>query len=120
MSAARHRAIEVRPYLADFTLGDNDQSPKRFPDTLMQTGDLPHVLVVGEDAEETSVICASLTPALFRCTSAVGSRQALAIARETAVDVALLDVSQLRPQDGLLMARRLRDEGRDPGVVLIA
>lgn len=86
----------------------------------MHTTNLPHVLVVCEDAEATSSICSSLAAGAFRCTLTVGTQEAFAVARETPIDVALLDVSDLRPQDRLRLARRWRDEGSDPGVVMIA
>lgn len=78
------------------------------------------MLVVGEDTTLTMSICQSLQGERFRCSGAIGSREALAVARRTGIDVALLDVSGLRPADGLLLAQRLRDQSRDLGVVLIA
>src|SRR5436190_2249124 len=86
----------------------------------MATSDLPHVLVVGEDADGTSSLCQSLASGRFRCTGAVGSIEAFAIGKKVGVDVALLDVSGLRPQDGLKLARRLREEIEDLGVVMVA
>lgn len=86
----------------------------------MSTAELPHVLVVGEDTDLTQSICQSLEGERFRCSGAIGSREALALARRTGIDVALLDVSGLPPADGLLLAQRLRSESRDLGVVLIA
>lgn len=85
----------------------------------MVTADLPHVLVVGEDADGTASMCQMLASAPFRCTGATGSREACSAARR-GVDVALLDVSGLPPSDGLTLARRLRDETEDLGVVMIA
>src|SRR5207253_10154685 len=82
--------------------------------------DLPHVLVVGETADMTTSMCESLAMTQYRCTAAVGSNQACAVARQMGIDVALLDVSGPRPQDGLQLARRLRDQTRDLGVVLLA
>lgn len=86
----------------------------------MQIVDLPHVLVVGENAAMTTSMCESLATTPYRYTAAIGSNQACAVARQVGIDVALLDVSGLRPQDGLQLARRLRDETRDLGVVLVA
>ncbi len=86
----------------------------------MASSELPHVLVVGEDTDLTLLICQSLDGDRFRCSGASGSREALAVARRTDVDVALLDVSGLAPADGLKLAERLRHESRDVGVVLIA
>lgn len=86
----------------------------------MSTAELPHVLVVGEDTDLTQSICQSLEGDRFRCSGASGSREALALARRTGIDVALLDVSGLPPADGLLLAQRLRSESQDLGVVLIA
>ena len=86
----------------------------------MPSAELPHVLVVGEDSDQTTSICQSLEGDRFRCSGASGSCEALAVARRTGVDVALLDVSGLLAADGLLLAQRLRNESQDLGVVLIA
>jgi response regulator RpfG family c-di-GMP phosphodiesterase len=86
----------------------------------MHTADLPHVLVVGESADTTTFMCESLAATPYRYTAAIGSREAFAVARRTGIDVALLDVSGLRPADGLRFARQLREETRDLGVVLVA
>ena len=86
----------------------------------MVTPELPHVLVVGEDPDGTSSLCLSLASGRFRCTGAVGSIEAFAVSKKEGVDVALLDVSGLRPADGLKLAKRLRDEIEDLGVVMVA
>jgi response regulator RpfG family c-di-GMP phosphodiesterase len=86
----------------------------------MLTSTLPHVLVVGEDADGTSSMCQSLASGRFRCTGAIGSNEAFAISKRLGVDVALLDVSGLDPEDGLMLARRLREETEDLGVVMVA
>jgi putative two-component system response regulator len=86
----------------------------------MVTSDIPHVLVVGEDADGTWSMCQSLASGRFRCTGAIGSTEAFAVSKRSGVDVALLDVSGLRPEDGLSLARRLREEIVDLGVVMVA
>ncbi len=86
----------------------------------MTIAELPHVLVVGEDADITASMCQSLASGPFRCTGAIGSHEAFAVTKHSGVDVALVDVSGLRSQDGLDLARRLRDETEDLGVVLVA
>jgi len=86
----------------------------------MLTSELPHVLVVGDDADGTASLCQSLASGRFRCTGAVGSIEAFAVSKKEGVDVALLDVSGLRPADGLQLAKRLRDEIEDLGVVMVA
>ncbi len=65
-------------------------------------------------------MCRSLASGRFRCTGAVGSIAAFAVSEKEGVDVALLDVSGLRPEDGLTLARRLRDRIEDLGVVMVA
>ena len=82
--------------------------------------DLPHVLVVAESADTTAAMCQSLASSPFRCTAAIGSQEAVSVARQTGIDVVLLDISGLRPQEGLSVARRLREGTRDLGVVLVA
>ncbi|MEQ1870710.1 MAG: HD domain-containing phosphohydrolase [Vicinamibacterales bacterium] len=86
----------------------------------MPSSELPHVLVVGDDADLTLSICQTLDGERFRCSGASGSHEALAVARRSDVDVALLDVSGLAAADGLKLAAKLRYESRDLGVVLIA
>jgi response regulator RpfG family c-di-GMP phosphodiesterase len=86
----------------------------------MATSDLPHVLLVSEDIAGMSVMCQSLEPGRFRCTGAIGSKQAFAFGKQSGFDVALLDVSGLTAADGLTLARRLRDEIEDLGVVMVA
>ena len=89
--------------------------------TLMSSSaDLPHVLIVGESSDHTTSICQSLASSPFRCSGATGSREALALARRSGVDVALLDVSGLEQAERLTLAQRLRNENQDLGVVLIA
>ena len=65
-------------------------------------------------------MCQSLSGGRFRCTGAVGSIEAFAISKKECVDVALLDVSGLSSEDGLELARCLRDEIEDLGVVMVA
>lgn len=86
----------------------------------MHTVEQPHVLVVGETVTTITSMCQSLATRPFRCTTAIGSREAFAVARSSSVDVVLVDVSGLPPQEGLLLARKLRDGTRDLGVVLIS
>ena len=86
----------------------------------MLTSELPHVLVVADDADETTTMCQALGSDRFRCTGAVGSVEAFEVSRKAGVDVALLDVSGLRPADGLKLARQLRDQIEDLGVVMVA
>jgi response regulator RpfG family c-di-GMP phosphodiesterase len=87
---------------------------------MSSSADLPHVLIVGESTDLTTSICQSLASSPFRCSEATGSREALALARRTGVDVALLDVSGLEQTERLTLAQRLRNENQDLGVVLIA
>lgn len=84
------------------------------------TSELPHVLVIGGDPEGTFSMCQTLAAGRFRCTGAVGSIEAFAVSKHENVDVALLDVSGLRSEDGLNLVRKLRDEIADLGVVMIA
>jgi cyclic di-GMP phosphodiesterase len=65
-------------------------------------------------------MCHTLAAGRFRCTAAVGSIEAFAVSKKENVDVALLDVSDLRSEDGLNLVRKLRDEIADLGVVMIA
>jgi len=80
---------------------------------------MPNILVVDDEPEIRAYICECLArQASYRCTGVGSPREALAAARANAVDVALLDLS-MPEEDGITLARRLRQEVRDLPVVLI-
>jgi putative nucleotidyltransferase with HDIG domain len=80
---------------------------------------IPNILVVDDEPAVREYICDCLTlRSSYRCTGVGDARAALAVARETSIDVALLDLT-MPDDDGVTLARRLRDEVRDLAVVLI-
>ncbi|MFI5177781.1 MAG: HD domain-containing phosphohydrolase [Vicinamibacterales bacterium] len=80
---------------------------------------IPNILVVDDEPAVRDYICDCLTVrSSYRCTGVGDARAALAVARETSIDVALLDLA-IPEEDGVTLARRLRDEVRDLAVVLI-
>jgi putative two-component system response regulator len=86
------------------------------PITLLST---PHILVVDDDRNTREFICQGLVrQAAYRCTAVGSAREALAVAREDVVDVALLDLS-MPESDGMTLARRLRDDASDLPIVLV-
>jgi response regulator RpfG family c-di-GMP phosphodiesterase len=80
---------------------------------------ISNILVVHDSPEVRAHICECLgRQAAYRCTGVGSPGMALAVVREQAFDVALLDLSK-PGADGVGLARRLRDEVRDLPVVLI-
>jgi response regulator RpfG family c-di-GMP phosphodiesterase len=80
---------------------------------------IPNILIVDDEPDVRDYICECLArQASYRCTGVGSPREALAAARANAVDVALLDLS-MPEEDGITLARRLRQEVRDLPVVLI-
>jgi response regulator RpfG family c-di-GMP phosphodiesterase len=79
----------------------------------------PNILVVDDEPAVRDYICECLTQrSLYRCTGVGDARTALAVARASPIDVALLDLS-LPNEDGVSLARWLRREVRDLAVVLV-
>jgi response regulator RpfG family c-di-GMP phosphodiesterase len=79
----------------------------------------PNILVVDDEPGVREYICGCLTRTSPYCCTGVGStREALTLAREWPIDVALVDLS-IAGEDGLALARRLRNEVHDLPVVLI-
>lgn len=79
----------------------------------------PRVLVVGENADVTGLLCRSLAFEPFQCTGVVGASQALAAVSSAEIDAALVAVPGESPEDGLRIARTLREAAEDVGVVLV-
>jgi response regulator RpfG family c-di-GMP phosphodiesterase len=79
----------------------------------------PRILVVDDEPDVRDYICESLACLSgYSCIGIGDPRQAVAAAREHGADVALLDQS-MPEEDGLTVARRLRDAIEDLPVVLI-
>jgi len=80
---------------------------------------VPHILVVDDEPAVRHYMCECLARrSSYRCSSAGDAREALDLAQRNPIDVALLDLS-MPQEDGVSLARRLRDEYRDLAVVLI-
>ena len=80
---------------------------------------IPNILVVDDEPAVREYICDCLTlQSSYRCTGVGDARAALAVARETSIDVALVDLA-IPEEDGVTLARRLRNEVRDLAVVLV-
>jgi putative nucleotidyltransferase with HDIG domain len=79
----------------------------------------PNILVVDDEPGVRAYICECLVrQSSCRCTGVGSAREALAVVHETPIDVALLDLS-MPEDDGITLARILRDEVRDLAIVLI-
>jgi len=79
----------------------------------------PTVLLVEDDAQLRRMLRTSLPPRGFAVVDAATGEDALALARERAPDLVLLDLA-LPGIDGLEVARRLRQWSRVPIIVLTA
>lgn len=96
----------------------NSGTPLIRPDTTTLLS-IANILVVDDEPGVRAYICGCLArQASYRCIGVGSPREALAAARENAIDVALLDLS-MPEEGGLALARRLRDEVLDLPVVLI-
>src|SRR5256714_156620 len=78
---------------------------------------LPHVLAVDDDPSIRGVIAEYLNRNELRVTAVADGRAMQAVLAEEVVDLIVLDL-KLRGEDGMMLARRLRDESAIPIVML--
>ena len=80
-------------------------------------GSVPHVLVVDDDPSIRELVCDYLGQNELRVTAVADGRAMQSIIGEQVVDLVVLDL-RLRGEDGMTLARRLRDESEIPIVML--
>ena len=78
---------------------------------------LPHVLAVDDDPTIRQLIADYLGQNELRVTTAADGRQMQAVLAEHVVDLIVLDL-RLQAEDGMALARRLRDESTIPIIML--
>jgi two-component system, OmpR family, response regulator len=78
---------------------------------------LPHVLVVDDDPTIRELVSDYLVKNELRVTAVADGRAMQAVLAEQVVDLLVLDL-KLRVEDGMALARRLRDESEIPIVML--
>jgi len=78
---------------------------------------LPHVLAVDDDPTIRELIADYLEQHEFRVTTVADGRAMQTVLAEEVVDLILLDL-KLQVEDGMLLARRLRDESAIPIIML--
>src|SRR5438876_5153705 len=78
---------------------------------------LPHVLAVDDDPIIRGVISDYLKQHEFRVTAVADGRAMQAVLADEVVDLVVLDLT-LRAEDGMTLARRLRDESAIPIIML--
>jgi two-component system, OmpR family, response regulator len=78
---------------------------------------VPHVLVVDDDPAIRELVSDYLGSNEFRVTAVADGRAMQAVLAEQVVDLIVLDL-RLRGEDGMALARRLRDESEIPIVML--
>jgi putative nucleotidyltransferase with HDIG domain len=78
-----------------------------------------NILVVDGGADSREHTCGALARASYRCFGVVNATEALRVARDERVDVALVDLGDEADASTLWLARRLRDEVRDLAVVIV-
>jgi DNA-binding response OmpR family regulator len=88
----------------------------RSPTAPQQAG-LPHVLAVDDDPLIRDVIADYLAQNELRVTTVADGRSMQAVLAEEVVDLIVLDL-KLRGEDGMTLARRLRDESSIPIIML--
>jgi two-component system OmpR family response regulator len=77
----------------------------------------PHVLVVDDDADVRSVLVAGLASHDLRATAVATGAEMLQLLEVEPVDLLVLDL-RLHGEDGLVLARRVRERSRVPIIVL--
>src|SRR5438132_11019722 len=88
----------------------------RAPQSPLQAA-LPHVLAVDDDPLVRDLIADYLKQNELRVTTVAEGRRMQAVLAEEVVDLIVLDL-KLRGEDGMALARRLRDESEIPIIIL--
>src|SRR5438067_9209440 len=88
----------------------------RAPQSPLQAA-LPHVLAVDDDPVIRDLIADYLKQNELRVTTVADGRRMQAVLAEEVVDLIVLDL-KLRGEDGMALARRLRDESEIPIIML--
>ena len=88
----------------------------RAPQSPLQAA-LPHVLAVDDDPLVRDLIADYLKQNELRVTTVADGRRMQAVLAEEVVDLIVLDL-KLRGEDGMALARRLRDESEIPIIML--
>jgi len=83
----------------------------------MSEQNLPHILVVDDDEAVRALICSYLTENELRVTEASNGHELLDGLSRSVIDLILLDL-RLSGEDGLQIARRLRDQSSIPIIVV--
>src|SRR5260221_12899977 len=88
----------------------------RAPQAPLQSA-LPHVLAVDDDPLVRDLISDYLKQNELRVTTVADGRSMQAVLAEEVVDLIVLDL-KLRGEDGMALARRLRDQAQIPIIML--
>jgi len=78
----------------------------------------PHVLVVDDDSSIRSLVSDYLTQNELRVTAVGSGREMLDLVNNDVVDLIVLDL-RLQGEDGLQLARRLRDEANKTPIIML-
>ena len=84
---------------------------------MMNTAPTPHILSVDDDATTRQLIAEYLIENELRVTTVATGREMSEVLAENAVDLVLLDL-RLAGEDGMQIARKLREEGSIPIIVV--
>ena len=84
------------------------------------TGRLPHILVIDDDPSMREVLSEYLADNELRVTTLPNGREIAAIMERDAVDLVLLDLRLTGGEDGMQIARRLREDSDVPIIMLTA
>jgi two-component system, OmpR family, response regulator len=84
------------------------------------TGRLPHILVIDDDPSMREVLSEYLGDNELRVTTLANGREIAAIMERDAVDLVLLDLRLTGGEDGMQIARRLREDSDVPIIMLTA
>src|SRR5882672_188178 len=109
VTGAPWRSLDSSGMSIDPTMHTQPQVP--------QHAALPHVLVVDDDPTIRDLISDYLTGNELRVTAVADGSRMQAILADQVVDLVVLDL-KLKGEDGMALARRLRDESQIPIVML--
>ena len=86
---------------------------------MTQISNIPHILIVDDDAQVVGVLKSTLTRAKFKVTVARSSSEALGLVSEEPFDLVLLEMCMPDP-DGFAILKQIRSQARHVRVLAIS
>ena len=92
---------------------------RKTSESFSMSSNAPHILVVDDDPLMRDLISGYLQESALRVSTASGGADMDRILRDHAIDLVLLDL-RLGAEDGMQLARKLRDEADIPVIIVTA